>query len=288
MRLRELGRCSALALGVGLVGLVSASSAGAATQIGETFVPSAHCDTGFTNVQATSPGGRYTVPSNGVITSWSYQSSPTATQVNFKVLRSAGGSSFTVVGESGVLLTVPNQLLTQQIRIPVNAGDVLGVFTNNALCGRVAVGMGYQGFYRPSDQALGTTNTYSGPAQYQLDVAGTLEPDCDNDGFGDESQDQNLVACPPGPSSTITSGPADKVKSKKNRSTATFTFVADEPGATLDCTLDGKQQFEPCVSPVTVTVKKGEHTFSVQATDAGGNQGPAATDTWKVKRKKKK
>ena len=151
-----------------------------------------------------------------MITSWSYQSSPTATQVNFKVLRSAGGSSFTVVGESGVLLTVPNQLLTQQIRIPVNAGDVLGVFTNNALCGHVAVGMGYQGFYRPSDQALGTAaDPYSGPAQYQLDVAATLEPDCDNDGFGDESRIRTWWRAHQGPSSTITSGPADKVKSKK-------------------------------------------------------------------------
>ena len=52
--------------------------------------------------------------------------------------------------------------------------------------------------------------------------------------------------------------------------------------------LDGQQEFKACASPLTVSVKKGEHTFSVTATDVGGNAGAAATDTFKVKRKKKK
>ena len=52
--------------------------------------------------------------------------------------------------------------------------------------------------------------------------------------------------------------------------------------------LDGKQEFKACASPLTISVKKGKHTFSVTAADVGGNQGTAATDTFKVKRKKKK
>jgi hypothetical protein len=38
-----------------------------------------------------------------------------------------------------------------------------------------------------------------------------------------------------------------------------------------------------------VTVKRGKHTFSVRATDQAGNvDATPATDTWKVKRKKRK
>ena len=128
----------------------------------------------------------------------------------------------------------------------------------------------------------------AGTANVFIDVSAVLEPDCDRDGFGDETQDNELNACPPGPGVTITSAPKDKIKTKKKRKNVTYSFSANEPGATFNCVLDGKQEFKACTSPVTVSVKKGQHTFTVEATDAGGNSGAAATDTFKVKRKKKK
>jgi hypothetical protein len=243
------------------------------------------CVSGSTHLAAGSPGSAYTVPSRGVITSWSYQADATPPSVALKIARPEGGGTFTILSDSGLYSPAPNQLLALATRIPVSGGEVLGLYVSNAECGRTAVG--YTTFHEPGNLVAGT-RAYSGPASYQLDVGAVLEPDCDNDGFGDETQDQNLDACPPGPAVTITSAPKDKVKSKKNRATATFTFTASEPDAVFDCALDGKQEFEPCVSPLTVTVKRGEHTFTIQATDAGGNQGPAVTDTWKVKRKKKK
>jgi hypothetical protein len=85
------------------------------------------------------------------------------------------------------------------------------------------------------------------------------------------------------PNTTITGGPKAKTKSK----TATISFTADEP-ATFNCTLDGQEQFKPCTSPITVKVKKGRHTFQVRATDAAGNvDGSPATDSWKVKKKRR-
>jgi hypothetical protein len=36
-----------------------------------------------------------------------------------------------------------------------------------------------------------------------------------------------------------------------------------------------------------VTVKKGKHTFEVQAVDEAGNVGAPATDTWKRKKRKR-
>ena len=127
-----------------------------------------------------------------------------------------------------------------------------------------------------------------GTANVFIDVSAVLEPDCDSDGFGDETQDDNLLSCPPGPNATITSPPKDKVKTKKKRKRVTFAFSANETGATFNCVLDGRQEFKACTSPLTVSVKKGEHTFSVTATDPGGNTGAAATDTFKIKRKKKR
>jgi hypothetical protein len=270
-----------------MAALVFPNSAGAATELGETFAPpSGFCDPGFTNVAAGSPEDSYTVPDRGVITSWSYQADATPPMVALKILRNDGGGNFTVLNDSGLHTPAPNQLLVAPARIPVSSGAVLGLYTSNAECGRTA--SGYSTFYRPSNSVAGSTLAYAGPASFQLDVSAVVEPDCDNDGFGDESQDQNLDACPPGPVATITSGPKNKVKARKNRATATFTFTASEPDAVFNCALDGKEQFEPCVSPLTVTVRRGEHTFSVTAIDAGGNAGPAATDTWKVKRKRKR
>jgi hypothetical protein len=85
------------------------------------------------------------------------------------------------------------------------------------------------------------------------------------------------------PETTITEKPKNKTKKK----TATFAFTANE-SASFNCTLDGREQFKPCTSPIRVKVKKGRHGFQVQATDAAGNvDGTPATDSWKVKKKKR-
>lgn len=83
------------------------------------------------------------------------------------------------------------------------------------------------------------------------------------------------------PAVTITGGP----KKKSARKKATFTFVADEPGATLECALDGAA-FSPCVSPQRYKrLKLGRHRFVVRATDAVGNVGQPVSRSFKRKRK---
>jgi hypothetical protein len=261
------------------------SSAAGATRIGDTFPTVNYCDPFFTNLQSGSPVGQYDVPSPGVITSWSYQADASPPQVRFKVAHAAGGNNFQIVGQSDLITPAPGALHTSPIRLSVNAGDFLGLYATNGECGRS--GPSYAMHYRPSDIGIGVS-PYSGPSASQLNIAAVLEPDCDNDGFGDETQDQDIVACPPGPTATITEAPPDKVKTKKKRVSVKVGFAADEPGASFNCVLDGKHEFKTCTSPLTVSVKKGEHAFSVTATDAGGNTGAAATDSFKVRRKKKK
>jgi hypothetical protein len=95
------------------------------------------------------------------------------------------------------------------------------------------------------------------------------------------------------PETTITSGPPNKVKTKKKQAGATFAFTSSEAGSSFQCAVDGQALKVPCTSPFKVKVKAKKktrtHEFDVRATDAAGNADPTpAEDDWKVKRKKKK
>src|SRR5687767_4184555 len=113
-----------------VVMLVGVPPASAATQIGETFAPTADCgDQPRTVFQSTSPNGQYAAPFTGVITSWSFQAGPVAPQqLKLKVGRAAGGDSFTVVGESAVESPVANAPNSFPTQVAVQAGDVIGIF----------------------------------------------------------------------------------------------------------------------------------------------------------------
>ena len=66
-------------------------------------------------------------------------------------------------------------------------------------------------------------------------------------------------------------------------SEVTFTFSADQPGATLRCSLD-TGAFTPCTSPVSYTgLQPGPHDFEVQATGTANNPDPTpATYSWEI------
>ena len=83
------------------------------------------------------------------------------------------------------------------------------------------------------------------------------------------------------PDTKILLAPADT----RSRS-ATFQFLATE-SSTFVCTLDGRQEFIPCASPLTFRVDRGRHTFQVTATDTAGNtdQTPASA-SWRVKKRR--
>jgi hypothetical protein len=84
-----------------------------------------------------------------------------------------------------------------------------------------------------------------------------------------------------GPDTSITKGPKKKTKKKK----AKFEFSSTTPGATFECSVDGKP-FEACSSPFKVKVKKGKHTFEVRAVLGGVSDPSPAKQNWKVKKPK--
>ncbi len=107
--------------------------------------------------------------------------------MKFKVGRPTGNpNEFTMIGESAPLVTPTANILNSYFtRIPVKAGDVIGTYNaTNTNCARPA------GRLR---RLASSTATWCHPQRRcshsalrpQLDVSALLEPDCDNDGFGD-------------------------------------------------------------------------------------------------------
>ncbi len=80
-----------------------------------------------------------------------------------------------------------------------------------------------------------------------------------------------------GPDTTIT-GPASSTPS----SSATFSFTANEPGATFHCKMDGGS-YAPCTSPKPYSsLVEGSHTFYAYATDSLGFDGNPTQYPWTI------
>jgi hypothetical protein len=199
----KLARTISAAVLVGTALMTAPSGAGAATTIGETFAPTGDfpCFGPRTRLQADSPVGQYTVPTDGVITQWNFQAPPAATsQMKFKVGRPTGNpNEFTMIGESAPLVTPTANILNSYFtRIPVKTGDVIGNYNaTDTNCARPG-GAVYTTRFINGDVVPPTTAVFPFSAPTQLDISPLLEPDCDKDGLGDETQDTNLSSCAPG------------------------------------------------------------------------------------------
>jgi hypothetical protein len=197
---RRVRLISALA-GATVVGLVSATSASAATNLGETFDPPGICATDTTYIVTGSVGNTYTVPSGGVISGWSFHAGSLAPDtVKLKLGRAGPGTdlsapetNLSVVGESASEVPTPSSLNQYSTRISVQQGDFLGIYLGGdggeALCGDGS-SLGFPDHFNSSEVLAGTSASFDREDEGQINVAAVLEPDADHDGFGDETQDQ--------------------------------------------------------------------------------------------------
>jgi hypothetical protein len=236
------------------------------------------------------PGTDYTVSTDGVLTSWSVMGGagdPAGDdQFKLKIIESLGGDSYRVVAEDPIpRMITPGALNTFQVRIPVEAGQLIALWQvgADAPCSFADPDGDGLGWGVPVEPGVG--DTLSGaPAinAVQLNVSAKLEPDADRDSFGDETQDQ----CPANaalqtqpcdrtaPETTITKDAPKRIDTDKVK----FRFESDEASSTFECKLKGKdlkrriRQFNDCDSPRRYrNLDEGRYRFKVRAIDAAGN-----------------
>lgn len=297
MKLPRLAAASAVSA---LAALALPSSGLAATDIGMVAPQGAtlaDCVADRGNVTDANAGTNpYAAPSSGVITEWRFRAEANPGTVVLQVFAAdpMDNSTYTPLIESQPAVLIADQLNKVEARIPIAAGQLIGsrnvTFSHGCYALPVA-GLTNHGSSGAAPLPGGGPAMYgNGAGSAATNIAATVEPDADGDGFGDESQD----GCPGNanrsddcvaPSVKIDSGPKKKTKKAK----AKFSFSSNDGKAKFECSLDGKK-FSACTSPTKVKVKKkkGKHTFSVRAVDNNGNKSDEADYTWKVKPKRKK
>ncbi|HET9197433.1 MAG TPA: hypothetical protein VFN92_04170 [Solirubrobacterales bacterium] len=198
-----------------------AGAASAATEFGDTCSGDDTAPGTYSLVTLSTPGSGLplTAPTSGVITKVKVQNQipfPFAVPTDVKVLRSAGGNSFTAISQ--VAVQVGNGQTTVDSRMPVQAGDRLGLHGTpfsyegtpiegiSIYCDEVEGVLGAT----LGDVGVGSTANFEAVTAGRVPLAAVIEPDADNDGFGDETQDACpqspvvQVACPPVTLSTST------------------------------------------------------------------------------------
>ena len=170
------------------------ASASASTQIGQTINPAGSaCSPNVSWFQGTAPNSQFVVPTDGVITSWSFLGGTTVpSSMKLKVGR-IGVTTLDVVAQSDPQTLVANTLNTFTSRVPAHAGEVIGFYFPAPGLFPCAANpaAGYSAQFISGDVAPGTNNVgFTTDANTHLDLSATLEPDADHDGFGDETQDK--------------------------------------------------------------------------------------------------
>ncbi len=214
MRTRVLGFFS----GVLFCSLAFVPSSFAATQIGQACTPFAGPPGALVQLATTSPPSYAVPPGGGVITSWRAEGPPVpGWTARLKLFRSTG---FSVVGESATSPLAVGVLNEFPTRIPVEAGDLLGAFGTPGTLVCVPGALDIIGVFGPADPAVGSTPPLTTVVGALVDVAATVEPDADKDGFGDETQDQcptnasTQGACPAPPTPPTPVAAADTTPAK--------------------------------------------------------------------------
>lgn len=202
------GRVS-LAVVLAAATLLAPSAVTAATQIGQTAPPPASftCggSTAFLQESVAPSSPSYTVPAGGgVITSWSTQAANSdGKDAELKLFhRHPSGSpdSFVVRGQDGPHILTAGVLNTFPVKIPVQGGEILGLYytTSGTACEFAALAgdlTTYQSGSIPSPPIGSTYTRDTTDTGYRVNVSALLEPDCDKDGLGDDTQDTNVASC---------------------------------------------------------------------------------------------
>jgi hypothetical protein len=192
-----MGKRLAAAIGVmAAMAMLAAPSAMAATEVGSNCLASTTAGNN-TIVPVTPAAGStlpVTVPSSGVITRWRLSVAPFPGSIPeaLKVLRPTGAANeFEAVAESVQSISAGSNIF--DVRIPVRAGDHLGLYGSGSEIGTLACAPVAGGVIRLSKTPapLGSKQVFGEEfKEVQVPVLALVEADADGDGYGDESQDK--------------------------------------------------------------------------------------------------
>ena len=185
-----------------------ASSAGAAVTVGQTAPPTGAGECGGGKLYVTSqvaPGSpSYVIPpGGGVLTQWSAEGGNSDSTLELKVVNQTAAMNYRVAATDVPRTLSANVLDNFPIGIPVTGGEFLSLWVPAGLhfCafgGTPADVTEYRAGTSPEPNVGDTFVMDTAVPSVRINVAARLEPDCDNDGLGDETQDTNLSTCAPG------------------------------------------------------------------------------------------
>ena len=265
------------------------------------------------------PGVELTSPIDGVIVRWRVRRGEgpgvlAADKVSLRVLKpTATVNRYTAVWTSSAHEVPSSQeepdgkIWVFPTQLPIKAGETIGLGTTTGEFPYVSkIGALFLERINPLADVKTATFDEGFVTDKFIDLNADIEPDCDSDGLGDETQDPSIpqtpacgfvpptpVAGPPPPApifpdTRIVKGPKKRITTHGRRATVSFRFSSEDPVASFECKLD-KGKYRSCSSPqlylVKATPSLRKHTFSVRARNAAGTIDPTpATRTFKVKR----
>ncbi|HEY5977908.1 MAG TPA: hypothetical protein VIT85_08630 [Solirubrobacterales bacterium] len=194
-------RPSLLIAVLALSSLAAAPGASAATVVGDDCVADSITGEATLVELANGSGRQVAVPANGIITRWQVQGIPEFGGIPqwMKILRPTGAANFfrAIDEEVGVI----DGTSSYPTRIPVQAGDRIGLASDEATFICKSQAGSETGFFE-GNLPVGAETIFNAAPGTGVPVMATVEPDADNDGYGDETQDlcprsaELLVACP--------------------------------------------------------------------------------------------
>jgi hypothetical protein len=226
-----------VAVAVGLVALAVPASASAAVTIGEdtstagsgffacdTFFPEGCTSTWF---QPSHPTRSYTAPFDGVIVRWRVRGDSNTTRFSLRVLANNGDGSFTGAGTSEPEAVAPGMENSFGTRLAIKQGQYIGVDVPGnpsipMIEARTISGGEWAG-WKPRLADGETQGPDFGGQDAALVYNAEIEPDCDGDGLGDETQDPELpLNAPCGKGGQALTLDANKNKVKKRKKVTLF------------------------------------------------------------------
>ncbi len=153
------------------------ASAQAATTLGQTG-PAGTCSGGFGQVQDAGGGAPgYTIPADGVITSFSAASDSASEQVKLLVLQPVSGTTYNVVAQSDAGTFTATGVQTFPTQISVRAGQVIGDW--GYICGLgTSNAADHFHYFSGGDPVVGAPQDFdiAGPPDVRANLSANLEP----------------------------------------------------------------------------------------------------------------